>query len=236
MLGKVLFAIMVAIGSPAIASDLIVKISIPGDGAIRIQRFETTFVASDQFAGLFNDSLMLSPGQYRFQAFPESQPKRSLLFFDVDVAEDGVVAKLENRARVASLVHGGERVWVARVEPVIDTGTTVTTISLSNLDGIALKNSNLLPFTESTAWSEKSFQGNGRRKVNVTSSPEGAEIWLNGKKQSFRTNKAFFVPADDIMKARDSLVIRKPGYANVIVPLAADGEPIDLNLSLTKAE
>lgn len=218
------------------SADVIVKVAASGTGTFRIQKIETLFVTSDRFAGLFNDSVVVEPGEYRVELFPETVGQPLLAYFDISIGENSAVTPLSKPIRVSSYPYGGEKVRIKRVRPQLHERPTSTEIWVDNLMSEPWKIETALPFTDSTAWSNRSFNGTLRKKISLSSTPEGAEVWLNDKRLDAYTSTSFFVPLSGSLDTRDSLLIRKSGYANLVIPIDSDDSPLKLNVELKKVQ
>lgn len=227
-----LFAMLAA--APAYCTSALIQFSVPGDGHIRLQRVEGTQVISDVFAGFFSDGLVVPQGTYRIQFVKSDQSPPMIAYCDLIVGPNGEVAAASLETPVMSAILGNSRVRIAKVTPDFATSATGIQLTLAQYPAV-WQAADIHPLLRATAWTTPQ---SGARKVRVKldTDPGNAEVWFNGTLTDYRTNVEFFVPVGKSSNSVESLLVRRKGYANVMLKLRSDDDPVEFNVKLSKTE
>lgn len=230
------FAALLAMlaASPAYSDEALIRFAVPGDGQIRLQRLEGAQVISDVFAGFFSDAVVVPQGAYRVQFVKSDQNPPVMAYCDLMVGPSGEVALVSLEAPVMSAVLGNSRVRVAKVAMQFTSSSKNTTLTLAQYP-VAGQPTDIQPLIRVTAWTNPQ-SGAQKVRVKLDTDPGNAEVWFNGTLTEYRTNVEFFVPVGKSSNSVESLLVRRKGYANVMLKLRSDDDPAEFKVKLSKTE
>lgn len=228
-------AILVMLAAaPAYCSEALIQFSVPGDGHIRLQRVEGAQVIGDVFAGFFSDAVIVPQGSYRVQFVKSDQNPPMMAYCDLTVGPSGEVAAISLETPVMSAILGNSRVLIAKVAPQFATSSKNTTLTLAQYP-VAGQPTDIQPLMRAAAWTSPQ-SGAQKVRVRLDTDPGNAEVWFNGTLTDYRTNVEFFVPVGKSSNSVESLLVRRKGYANVMLKLRSDDDPAEFNVKLSKTE
>lgn len=220
--------------APAYCYEAMIRFVVPSDGHIRLQRVEGTQVISDVFAGFFSDAVVVPEGTYRVQFVKLDQSPPMMAYCDLTVGSSGEVAATSLEIPIMSAILGNSRVRIAKVAPQFATSSKNTTLTLTQYPA-AGQPTDVQPLMRATAWTNPQ-SGAQKVRVKLDTDPGNAEVWFNGTLTEYRTNVEFFVPVGKSSNSVESLLVRRKGYANVILKLISDDDPAVFNVKLSKTE
>lgn len=220
--------------APASCNEALVQFSVPGDGSVRLQRIEGTQIISDVFAGFFSDALVLRQGTYRIQFVKPDLSPPALAYCDIAVSSDGEVTAVSSDTPLMSAILGNSRARIAKVAPEVVSTEGNIKLSLREYP-VAGQIADIQPIVRATAWINPK-SGTQKIKVKLETDPGNAEVWFNGTLTDYRTNVEFFVPVNKSANSSESLLVRRKGYANVVLRLRSDDDPAVFDIKLSKTE
>ncbi|MER9107129.1 hypothetical protein NKH95_24725 [Mesorhizobium sp. M0848] len=216
------------------AGDFTVKIVAPDNGSLRVQRMEGPFVMSDAFAGVVGDAISLQPGTYRLQTVYSNGYRLKMLYFEIDVSNDGGVSLASSSSPVSSIPYRDQAAEVAHIEPMLTKEKGFTLVDLGSSMQAAARTITLPPPLRATNWATDLSKLRSIA-VSLKSEPEDAEIWVDGEQMELRTDASFAIPVESrkLLSPVDILV-RKEGYANRILQISTEESKQAFNVVLTK--
>lgn len=234
MIKPVMLLLLSLVATPALSSEAVVQLDMPGDGQVRLQRIEGTQIIADLFVGLFSDHVVLPRGTYRLQFLNDTTSPPAIAYCDIQISDDGEVIERSFEVPIVSAVLGNTKARIERVDPNLVTDARGVKLVIDQFPSTG-EIANVPPILRATAWTVPQV-GTERVKVKLDSEPGNAEVWFNGTRTEFRTNVEFFVPVNKSANSTESLLIRRNGYANVLLRLRPDDDPATFEVKLRAIE
>ncbi|UIJ85249.1 hypothetical protein LZK77_16155 [Rhizobium leguminosarum] len=150
------------------------------------------------------------------------------------MSSSGDVNKASLETPLISAVLGNNRARVVRVDPDLVVAAKHIKLSLAEYP-VTGQVADIPPVLRARAWTNPQ-SGTQKIKVKLDTDPGNAEVWFDGTLTEYRTNVEFFVPVNKSANSGESLLIRRKGYANVVLKLRSDDDPAIFDIKLSKTE
>jgi hypothetical protein len=217
-------------------AEVVLAPEITGNGTIRIQRIESDMVMSDQMAALYGDAIAIDPGEYRLQFIPGDGGENEIYFVDVKVNDDGTATMASFTTAVSSSVLARQQARVSRLDTSLAQAGNIYSLPIPGTLPTAPKLTTVRAVPRASNWATKIAEDKPLT-VNIVTVPPKAEIWINDEKSDYRTDAKLSIPkaANDLFLAQ-SIMLRKTGYANKVIPITEQlsDETINIELIATK--
>jgi hypothetical protein len=217
-------------------AEVVLAPEITGDGVIRIQRIESSMVMSDQMAALYGDAIAVDPGEYRLQFIPGDGGDKKIYFVDLRVNDDGTASQAVFDTAVSSSILARQQARISRLEANLAQAGNTYLLRIPSVLPTAPKLTIVRPVPRATNWATKIGEDKPLT-LNIVTVPPKAEIWINDEKSDYRTDVKLSIPkAENYLFLAQSIMLRKMGYANKVIPITEQlsGGTINIELIATK--